>query len=107
MMMPAGTAAADAAKADGRWEAAYAGQASAEVPEDLAAAIARCPQAQAMFEVLTATNRYALIYRTISVKTASVRAAKIAGFVQMLAAGQSPYPQKSLPAEAPPLKVAP
>ena len=107
LMMPAGTAAADAAKADGRWEAAYAGQASAEVPEDLAAAIARCPQAQAMFEVLTATNRYALIYRTISVKTASVRAAKIAGFVQMLAAGQSPYPQKSLPAEAPPLKVAP
>ena len=97
LMQPAGVAAADAAKADGRWEAAYAGQASAEVPEDLAAAIVASPPAQAMFEVLTSVNRYALIYRTNSVKSPSVRAAKIAGFVAMLEAGETPHPQKRRP----------
>lgn len=96
-MEPAGVAAADAAKADGRWEAAYSAQSTAELPADLAAAIAANPQAQAMFEVLTATNRYALIYRTASVKTPAVRVAKIARFVDMLAAGQTPYPQKRQP----------
>lgn len=96
-MEPAGVAAADAAKADGRWEAAYSAQSVSEVPTDLATAIAANPQAQAMFEVLTATNRYALIYRTVSVKTPAVRAAKIARFVEMLASGQTPYPQKRRP----------
>lgn len=96
-MEPAGVAAADAAKADGRWEAAYSAQSVAEVPDDLAAAIAANPQAQAMFAVLTAVNRYALIHRTVSVKTPAVRAAKIARFVDMLAAGQTPYPQKRKP----------
>jgi uncharacterized protein YdeI (YjbR/CyaY-like superfamily) len=97
-MTPAGRAAVDAAKADGRWEAAYAGQASAEVPADLAAAIAAEPQAQAMFEVLTSVNRYALIYRTNSVKQAATRERKIKGFVEMLARGETPYPQKKRPA---------
>ncbi|MFQ4149490.1 YdeI/OmpD-associated family protein [Arthrobacter sp. LAPM80] len=97
LMRAAGTAAADAAKADGRWEIAYSGQGTAEVPDDLADAIAASPRAQAMFEVLTAVNRYSLIYRTNSVKTPSVRAAKIAGFVRMLEAGQAPYPQKRRP----------
>ncbi|MCQ9162861.1 MULTISPECIES: YdeI family protein [unclassified Arthrobacter] len=94
---PAGQAAVDAARADGRWEAAYAGQSVAEVPADLAAAIAADPQAQAMFEVLTAVNRYALIYRTATVKTPAARAAKIARFVAMLAAGETPHPQKRRP----------
>ena len=96
-MQPAGEAAVAAAQADGRWEAAYVGQADAQLPEDLARAIAANPQAQAMFEVLTAVNRYALIYRTTTVKTPAARAAKIAGFVQMLAAGQTPHPQKRRP----------
>ncbi|MEV8145177.1 YdeI/OmpD-associated family protein [Specibacter sp. NPDC078709] len=96
-MRAAGVAAADAAKADGRWEAAYSGAASAVVPEDLAAAIAASPPAQNMFEVLTSVNRYALIYRTNAVKSPSVRAAKIAGFVAMLAEHQTPYPQKRRP----------
>ncbi|POH75326.1 YdeI/OmpD-associated family protein [Arthrobacter glacialis] len=100
LMEAAGRAAADAAKADGRWEAAYEGQASAEFPADLAAAIAANPQAQAMFDVLTATNRYALIYRTTSVKTPTIRAANVARFVQMLASGETPYPQKRKPAGA-------
>ena len=97
-MTAAGRAAVDAAKADGRWEAAYSGQASAEVPADLAAAIAAVPEAQAMFDVLTSVNRYALIYRTNSVKQASTRERKIAGFVEMLARGETVYPQKKRPA---------
>ncbi|WP_026556768.1 YdeI/OmpD-associated family protein [Arthrobacter sp. 35W] len=97
LMQPAGLAAVDAAKADGRWEVAYSGQASSEVPEDLAAAIAANPDAAAMFEVLTATNRYALVYRVGSVKTAATRVKKIAGFVDMLARGETPYPQKRRP----------
>lgn len=97
-MTAAGRAAVDAAKSDGRWEAAYSGQAAAEVPEDLAAAIAAVPEAQAMFDVLTSVNRYALIYRTNSVKQASTRERKIAGFVEMLAGGETPYPQKKRPA---------
>jgi uncharacterized protein YdeI (YjbR/CyaY-like superfamily) len=96
-MTEAGRAAVAAAKADGRWEAAYEGQAAAEVPEDLAAAIAADPAAQAMFDVLTSVNRYARIYRTNSVKQASTRARKIAGFVEMLARGETPYPQKKRP----------
>ena len=97
-MTAAGRTAVDAAKADGRWEAAYSGQAAAEVPADLAAAIAVVPEAQAMFDVLTSVNRYALIYRTNSVKQASTRERKIAGFVEMLARGETPYPQKKRPA---------
>ncbi len=96
-MTDAGWAAVNAAKEDGRWDKAYDGQATAEVPADLAAAIAAVPAAQAMFDVLTRTNRFALIYRTNSVKQASTRERKIAGFVEMLARGEAPYPQKKRP----------
>jgi uncharacterized protein YdeI (YjbR/CyaY-like superfamily) len=58
-MLPAGQRAVEAAKSDGRWEAAYAAQSESEVPADLAAAIASDPAAQAMFDVLTWTNRFA------------------------------------------------
>jgi uncharacterized protein YdeI (YjbR/CyaY-like superfamily) len=100
-MAPAGRAAVESAKADGRWEAAYSGQAAAEVPEDLAAAIAADPRAQAMFEVLTSVNRFALIYRTNSVKQAATRERKIAGFVDMLARFETPYPQSRRPDPGP------
>ncbi|GAB3270917.1 YdeI/OmpD-associated family protein [Sinomonas notoginsengisoli] len=96
-MEPAGLAAVEAAKADGRWETAYDGAASAEVPADLAAAIAAVPAAQAMFDVLTSTHRYALIYRTTSVKKAETRARKIAEYVEMLARQETIYPQKKRP----------
>jgi uncharacterized protein YdeI (YjbR/CyaY-like superfamily) len=98
-MTAAGRAAVEAAKGDGRWEAAYSGQASAEVPDDLAAAIAAEPRAQAMFDVLTSVNRFALIYRTNSVKQAATRERKIKGFVEMLARGETPYPQKKRPTD--------
>ncbi len=97
-MTAAGWAAVDAAKADGRWEAAYAGPATIDVPADLAAAIAAVPEAQAMFEVLTSQNRFALIHRTNLVKRAETREKKIAGFVEMLARHEAPYPQRKKPA---------
>ena len=97
-MTDAGRAAVEAAKADGRWDAAYGGQADLEIPADLAAAIAVNPAAQAMFEVLTKTNLFALVYRTNSAKQAATRERRIAGFVDMLARGETPYPQKKRPA---------
>ncbi len=96
-MQPAGWAAVDAAKADGRWDAAYAGPATTEVPDDLAAAIAADPDAQAMFEVLTSSNRFALVHRLRAVKREETRARKITEFVAMLARGETPYPQKAKP----------
>jgi uncharacterized protein YdeI (YjbR/CyaY-like superfamily) len=98
-MQPAGRAAVDAAKADGRWDAAYEGPANAVVPEDLLAAIAANPKAQAMFDVLTKTNRFALIHRLGSVKREETRVRKIAEFVEMLARQETPYPQKARPGE--------
>ena len=62
-MLPPGRAAVDAAKADGRWATAYAPSSEAEAPADLLAAIAAVPAAQAMFDVLTKTNRFTLISR--------------------------------------------
>ncbi|WP_136610325.1 YdeI/OmpD-associated family protein [Sinomonas albida] len=97
LMTEAGRAVVNSAKADGRWEAAYSGQASAEVPQDLADAIAANPDAQAMFDVLTSVNRFALIYRTESVKKPETRARKIADFVAMLARHETIYPQKRQP----------
>ena len=101
LMLPAGSAAVAAARADGRWEAAYAPPSEAEVPDDLAAAVAADPAAQAMFDVLTKTNRYALIHRVGAVKRAETRSRKIAEYVQMLARGETPYPQKAGPATSP------
>ena len=82
-MRPAGQAQVDAAKADGRWAAAYEGQKSATVPGDLAAALAGDPQAKTFFETLTSANRYAILYRIHDAKKPETRAARIAKFVQM------------------------
>ena len=96
-MLPAGRRAVEAARADGRWEVAYAAQSEAEVPADLAAAVAANPAAQAMFDVLTKTNRFALIYRLGAVKRPATRERKIAEFVEMLARQETPHPQKARP----------
>jgi uncharacterized protein YdeI (YjbR/CyaY-like superfamily) len=95
-MRPAGQAEVDAARADGRWEAAYAGSSTMEVPDDLAAALAADPAAQAMFDVLTSQNRYSILHR-LHTGSARTRAARLAGFVAMLARGESIYPQKARP----------
>ena len=98
-MMPSGRAAVDAAKKDGRWSAAYAPPSEAEVPADLMAAIVADPAARAMFEVLTKTNRFALIYRVNSAKRAETRERRIGEFVAMLARRETIYPQKARPAD--------
>ena len=81
------------AKADGRWSTAYAGQAGAEVPEDLAHALAANPRAQAMFLKLTSANRYAILYRIGSAKKIETRARRIEKFIEMLARGETIHPQ--------------
>jgi uncharacterized protein YdeI (YjbR/CyaY-like superfamily) len=81
------------AKADGRWSTAYAGQAGAEVPEDLAHALAANPRAQAMFLKLTSANRYAILYRIESAKKIETRARRIEKFIEMLARGETIHPQ--------------
>lgn len=93
-MTPAGMAAVEAARADGRWDAAYAGQASAETPPDLLAAIAAVPAAQATYDQLTSQNRYALYHRLTAIKGQEARARRIEAFVAMLARGETPHPQR-------------
>jgi uncharacterized protein YdeI (YjbR/CyaY-like superfamily) len=93
-MHPAGLAAVESAKADGRWSDAYAGPASIEIPDDLVAALAAEPHAQAMFEILSSQNRYAILYRVTKAKRSETRARNIARFVAMLARGETPHPQK-------------
>jgi len=87
------------AKADGRWEAAYAGQSGAVVPEDLARALAANPGAQAMFQTLTGANRYSIVYRIGSAKKVDTRARRVAEFVEMLARGETIHPQGRRQAE--------
>ena len=96
-MQPAGLAEVERAKADGRWERAYGGSASIEVPDDLQDALAASPQAQAMWDVLTRTNRYAVLYRVHEAKRAETRARRIRQYVEMLARGETPYPQQRKP----------
>src|SRR5918997_2034497 len=100
-MLPPGRAAVEAAKADGRWAAAYAPSSEAEVPADLLAAIAADPAARAMFDVLTSANRFSLIVRVNAVKRAQTRERKISEFVAMLARRETIYPQKVQPPNPP------
>jgi uncharacterized protein YdeI (YjbR/CyaY-like superfamily) len=93
-MHAGGIAQVERAKADGRWDAAYAGQASIEVPADLASALAAEPRAQAMFEILTSQNRYAVLYRIDAAKRAATRARRIEQYVAMLARGETIHPQR-------------
>jgi uncharacterized protein YdeI (YjbR/CyaY-like superfamily) len=93
-MQPSGRAEIDRAKADGRWEAAYAGSGSIEMPDDLESALSADPVAHAMFGILTSQNRYAILYRIRDAKRADTRARRIQRFVQMLGHQETPYPQK-------------
>jgi len=88
-MRPAGFAQVEAARADGRWEAAYAGQRSATVPADLQAALDANPAAAAFFATLRGANRYAILYRVEDAKRPETRARRIDRFVAMLARGET------------------
>ncbi len=84
-----GLAQIDAARADGRWDAAYAPASKAVVPPDLALALGANPKAAAFFATLTGANRYAILYRIGAVKKADTRARKIERFVRMLERGET------------------
>ena len=88
-MQPSGQLEIDKAKADGRWEEAYAPASKAEVPPDLQAALDANPKAAAFFATLTGANRYAILYRIGAVKKAETRARKIRDFVGMLERGET------------------
>ncbi|KAI1098440.1 bacteriocin-protection, YdeI or OmpD-associated-domain-containing protein [Jackrogersella minutella] len=90
----AGQLVVDAAKADGRWETAYAGSATAELPPELLAAVAAVPAAQATYDTLTRQNRFLIYYRLNALKTQAGRERRIVAFVDMLARGETPNPQK-------------
>jgi uncharacterized protein YdeI (YjbR/CyaY-like superfamily) len=91
---PAGLAEIAKAKADGRWDAAYAPQSRAEIPADLQAALDAEPAAKAFFATLKGANRYAVLYRIHDAKRPETRAARIGKFVEMLKRGEVLHPSK-------------
>ena len=86
-----------AAKADGRWDRAYGSGKDLKIPDDLQAAIDADPKARAMLAALSAQNRFALAFRVHNMKTPAGRERKIAAFVEMLAKGETIYPQNKKP----------
>jgi uncharacterized protein YdeI (YjbR/CyaY-like superfamily) len=91
-MRPAGLAEVERARADGRWEAAYAGQKTITVPEDLQRELDARPEAKAFFAGLSSQNRYAILYRLQDAKKPETRERRLAQFVAMLEAGETIYP---------------
>jgi uncharacterized protein YdeI (YjbR/CyaY-like superfamily) len=87
-MRPAGLAEVEAAKADGRWEAAYAGQRTAKVPEDLQAELERNEAAREFFATLDSANRYAILYRLQEAKKPETRERRMRKFIGMLERGE-------------------
>jgi uncharacterized protein YdeI (YjbR/CyaY-like superfamily) len=89
-MRAAGQREIDNAKADGRWEAAYAPQSRIEIPEDFQAALAAQPQAVAQWGTLKSAERYSMLYHIHNAKKAETRQKRIAQYVELLAAGKTP-----------------
>ncbi len=93
-MRAAGQCEIDRAKADGRWQAAYAPQSKAQVPEDLQHALNKNRKAGNFFTKLDSANRYAILYRVHEAKKPETRAARIQKYVEMLARGETIHPVK-------------
>ena len=91
-MQPAGLEQVERAKHDGRWDAAYDSPASAEVPDDFAAALDRNARAKAFCRTLDRANRYAVLWRIQTVKKAKTRARRIRQFVEMLERHEKVHP---------------
>lgn len=94
-MHAAGLAAIEAAKADGRWAAAYDSQSRASVPSDLQRALESNHAARGFFDTLDSHNRYAILYRVNDAKKPETRAKRIATYVQMLARGETLHPRRA------------
>ena len=93
-MQPAGLAEIERARKDGRWDAAYAPASQATIPPDLQAALDALPGAEAFFATVSAQNRYAVLFRLQTAKKPETRARRVAEFAQMLARGETVYPNK-------------
>ena len=93
-LLPTGLAEINAAKADGRWDAAYASQRLAEPPQDFLASLRSNQAALLFFEKLDRANRYSIIYRVEEARRPETRAKRIAKFVAMLARGETIHPPK-------------
>ena len=91
-MRPAGLSEVERAKKDGRWDKAYAGQGTAQVPDDLMQALSKSKKAKAFFETLDSKNRYAILYRVHNAKKPETRSARIEKFVAMLLQGETIHP---------------
>ena len=87
-MQPAGLAAVNLAKSDGRWDAAYDSPSTSQVPVDFKAALDKNPQAKQFFDTLNKTNVYALCWRINTAKRPETRRARIAKFIDMLNRGE-------------------
>lgn len=98
-MRPRGIAEVERARADGRWAAAYAGSAGMEIPNELAAALSNSPVATSAFAGLSSQNRYAILHRITTAKTAATRERNAVKFVAMLERGETPYPQRRDPSK--------
>jgi len=90
-MKPAGLKAIEAARQDGRWEAAYASQKNISISEDFQAALDKNKKAKAFFETLNSANRYAILFRIHNAKKPETRAKQIQQFVEMLEKGEKIY----------------
>lgn len=91
-MKPAGLRAVEAAKQDGRWDAAYDSQRNATVPDDFQAELDKHPEARAFFATLNSANRYAILYRLQTAKKAETRAKRIRQFIEMLEKKETFHP---------------
>ena len=87
-MQPAGLAAVDAAKTDGRWEQAYHSSASAEVPADFVAAVYQDAEARAFYESLNKANRYSIYFRLTTAKKPETRARRFELLLGMMKRGE-------------------
>jgi uncharacterized protein YdeI (YjbR/CyaY-like superfamily) len=92
MMQPAGIREVERAKADGRWAAAYDSFRTAEVSDDLQAALDASPKAQAFFKTLNSTNRYSILWRVQTAKTAATRSKRIGQMIEILEDGKMFHP---------------
>ena len=87
-MKASGLKAVEAAKQDGRWDAAYASQKTITVPADFQSALDQNKKAKAFFATLNSTNRYSFLFRIQTAKKAETRAKRISQFVEMLEKGE-------------------
>jgi uncharacterized protein YdeI (YjbR/CyaY-like superfamily) len=91
-MRPVGLRAIEAAKQDGRWDAAYESPKNILVPEDFRVELDKTPNAKAFFAALNRVNRYAILFRIHNAKRAETRTRRIRQFVEMLERGEKIYP---------------